>query len=372
MIYVETLVMGLGAMGSAALYHLARQGAKPVGIDQYDVCHAFGSSHGHSRAFRTFYHDSLYTSLAEAALPLWRELESLSKTQLLILNGAIFFAKPDNERFDQYVRVLDESGTPFELLSPSQVANRFPALKPPADVDVCYTPRAGFLDANRTVQTHVSQALRFGATIHKGVRVLNIDSSKNNPEIETEVGRYKCDRLVLTPGPWTPQILADISIPLRVTRQQKFYFQPHHTSPYEPDVLPVYADFDTQFYGFPYYGPGIKVADDTVGEYTTPDKIDRSLDAHKQTQLQAWLEAIMPGADFSFGSGATCMYTVTPDLDFLIGAHPRNPNILVGAGFSGHGFKFSTLIGLILAELATQGRTTYPIERFRLDRFHEV
>ena len=200
MVYVETLVMGLGAMGSAALYHLARQGAKPVGIDRYDVGHAFGSSHGHSRAFRTFYHDSLYTSLAEAALPRWRELESLSNTQLLILNGGIFFAKPGNERFDQYVRVLDKSGTPFELQSPSQVANRFPALKPPADVDVCYTPRAGFLDANRTVQTHVSQALRLGATIHKGVRVLNIDAGRNSPELETETGRYKCDRLVLTPG----------------------------------------------------------------------------------------------------------------------------------------------------------------------------
>ena len=372
MIYVETLVMGLGAMGSAALYHLARLGTKPVGIDQYDVGHTFGSSHGHSRVFRTFYHDSFYADLAEVALPHWRELESLSQTQLLTLNGAIFFAEPGNERFAQYVRVLDESGTPFELLSPNQVTKRFPALQPPAGVDVCYTPRAGFLDANRTVQTHVSQALRLGATIHKGVRVLHIDPSRNSPEIETEVGLYKCDRLVLTPGPWAPQILANFSIPLRITRQQKFYFQPRQTSPYEPDSLPVYADFDTQFYGFPYYGPGIKVADDTLGEYTTPDKIDRSLDALKRARLQAWLEAIMPGTKFSFGSGATCMYTVTPDLDFLIGAHPRNPNILVGAGFSGHGFKFSTLIGLILAELATQGTTAYPIERFRLDRFHEV
>ena len=155
--------------------------------------------------------------------------------------------------------------------------------------------------------------------------------AKNSPEIETEVGKYKCDRLVLTPGPWTSHILTGLSLPLRVTRQQKFYFQPHHTSPYEPDVLPVYADFDTQFYGFPYYGPGIKVADDTLGEYITPDMIDRSLDAHKQSQLQAWLEAIIPGANFSFGGGATCIYTVTPDLDFLIGAHPRNPNILVGS-----------------------------------------
>ena len=372
MLYVETVVIGLGAMGSAALYHLARQGARPVGIDQYNVGHAFGSSHGHSRVFRTFYHDPLYAALAEAALPRWRELESLSQTQLLTLNGAIFFAKPGNERFDQYVQALRELGTPYELLSPSHITNRFPALQLPAGVETCYTPRAGFLNANRAVQTHVSQALRIGATIHEGVRVRSIDIGTTSPEIETEVGRYKCDRLVLAPGPWASHILADISLPLRVTRQQKFYFQPHQTSPYKPDALPVYADFDTQYYGFPCYGPGIKVADDTQGDDTAPDAINRALDVCKQTRLQAWLEAIMPGANFSFVGGATCMYTVTPDLDFLIGAHPRNPNILVGAGFSGHGFKFSTLIGLMLAELATQGTTTYPIERFRLDRFREV
>lgn len=372
MLYSETIVMGLGAMGSAALYHLARQGARPVGIEQYDIGHPFGSSHGHSRVFRTFYHDPVYAALAEAALPRWRELETLSGEPLLTLNGAIFFAKLGNERFDQDVRVLQELKIPFELLSRNNVTNRFPALELPVGVDVCYTPRAGFLDANRVVQTHVSLALRLGATIHEGVRVRYIDVGKNSPEIETEAGRYRCDRLVLAPGPWASRILADVPLPLRVTRQQKFYFLPHETSPYKPDVLPVYADFDTQYYGFPCYGPGIKVADDTQGDDTTPDTINRNLDDSKRTRLQAWLEAIMPGATFSFVGGATCMYTLTPDLDFLIGPHPRNPNVLVGAGFSGHGFKFSTLIGMMLSDLATQGTTTYPIERFRLDRFHEV
>lgn len=264
----ETVVVGLGAMGSAVLYHLARRGARPVGIDQYGVGHAFGSSHGHSRVFRTFYHDSVYATLAEAALPRWRELETLSGEQLLTLNGAIFFAKPGNERFDQNVRVLQDLKMPFELLSPGQVTDRFPALRLPAGVDACYTPRAGFLDANRSVRAHISQAVRFGATIHEGVCVRHIDVGKHSPEIETSAGTYRCDRLVVTPGPWASRTLVDVSLPLRVTRQQKFYFRPQHTSPYRPDCLPVYADYDTQYYGFPFYGPGIKVADDTHGDDT--------------------------------------------------------------------------------------------------------
>ena len=365
----ETLVVGLGAMGSAALYHLARQGVALVGVDQYHVGHSFGSSHGHSRAFRTFYHDPLYVTLAEAALPLWQELEDLSSEQLLMLTGSIHFAKPGNERFDRNVRVMDSFKTRYELLTPEEVAVRFPPLRPPEGTVSFYTPTSGFLDANRCVHAHVSQAVRFGATIHEGVRVHHIDLSANRLEIETSRGRYRPSRLVLTPGPWASRILADLSLPLQVTRQQKFYFRPRDIGAYQPDRLTVYADLDRLFYGFPYYGSGMKVADDNHGEISSPETVDRRLDLRKRDQLGQWLEMIMPGIDASFVEGATCMYTLTPDLDFLIGSHPKTPNLVIGAGFSGHGFKFSTLVGKILAELATDGTTRYPIERFRLSRF---
>ena len=367
---VGILVVGLGAMGSAALYHLARQGAAPVGIEQYPIGHTHGSSHGHSRAFRAFYNDPVYVTLVRAALPLWQELETLSGEQLLTPNGMLAFAKPGNERLDQNIRVMQETRTAHEVLTAAEVVARFPALQLPTSTVACYTPDSGFLNASRCVRTHVSQAECFGATVHSGVSVHHIDISKEHPEVETSAGTYRCKRLVVAPGPWASQLLKDLSLPLEVTRQQKFYFKPQGGSAlYQPDRLPVYADYDRQYYGFPYYGPGIKVADDGHGPVTSPETVDRELDRDVQNALERWLKTIMPDVNPSFVEGATCMYTVTPDNDFLIGGHPLNSNIFVGAGFSGHGFKFSTIVGKILAELATDGKTDYPIDKFRLNRF---
>ena len=366
----EILVVGLGAMGSAALYHLARHGAAPVGIDQYPVGHTYGSSHGHSRAFRVFYNDAVYVTLVKAALPLWQELETLSGEQLLTRNGMLAFAKPENERLDQNIRVMLETKTSHEVLTAEEVAARFPALQLPADSVACYTPNSGFLNASRCVWTHVSQAERFGATVHSEVSVHHIDIGKERPEVETSAGNYRCRRLIVAPGPWASQLLKDLSLPLQVTRQQKFYFQPpDEAALYQPDRLPVYADYDRHYYGFPCYGPGIKVADDGHGPVTSPETVNRTLDLNVQNALEQWLNTIMPGVNPSFVEGATCMYTLTPDHDFLIGPHPLNSNIFVGAGFSGHGFKFSTVVGKILAELAADGKTDYPIEKFRLNRF---
>ena len=365
----DILVVGLGAMGSAALYHLARSGVTAVGIEQFQIGHALGSSHGYSRIYRNFYNDPLYVELAEAALPFWQELEALSGEKLLHLTGLLYFARPDNRNIEERMGVMEALKRPYERLTAQEVTDRFPALRLPAETVSCFTPQAGFLDAGRCVLAHLKQAQRFGATIHDQVRVDRIDLSQESPVLETSAGQYRCDRLIISPGPWASEILEELALPLCVTRQQKFYFRPKHRAPYQPGGLPVYGDSDAKFYGFPDYGPGVKVADDGLGADTSPSEVDRTLDLGKRDELQKWLETIMPDSGFSYVEGSTCMYTVTPDRDFLIGSHPRNPNVLVGAGFSGHGFKFSTLVGKILAELAADGATDYPIERFRLDRF---
>ena len=365
----EILVVGLGALGSAALYHLARRGVAALGIEQHRLGHALGSSHGHSRAFRNFYHDPLYVELAEAALPLWQELEARSGEKLLTLTGSLYFGRPGCASIEQKIGVMQALKRPCERLTAAEVAARFPALRLPDESVACYAPLGGFLDAGRCVLTHLSEAQRSGATIHEQIRVDRVDMSQEQPVLETSAGRYHCARLIITPGPWASEILEELALPLHVTRQQKFYFQPKHRDAYQPGRLPVYADADNHFYGFPDYGLGMKVADDGLGETTSPHDVDRALDLSKRDQLKRWLETIMPNAGFSYVTGATCMYTVTPDRDFLIGPHPQNPNVLVGAGFSGHGFKFSTLVGKILAELAADGTTDTPIEQFRLDRF---
>ena len=369
----EYLVLGLGAMGSAALYQLAQRGLAPLGIEQFPIGHALGSSGGQSRVFRTFYHDPLYTTLAEAALPLWRALENRSGEEILTLCGNLIFAQEGNAEFAQNLEVLHALHSPYELLSKSAVSARFPAIQLPAHAVACFVPRSGFLHATRAVQTHVAQAQHLGATVHTGVTVQGIDLSGERPVVETTAGRYSCERLIVTPGPWASQMLAAVGLgelaqELRVTRQQKFYFQPAQPALFRPDRLPVYCDYDHNFYGFPLHGPGLKVADDNLGMVTNPTTVERSLDLAKRDELHAWLDRLMPAANFTYVEGSTCLYTLTPDRDFLLGPHPHHANTIIGAGFSGHGFKFSAIVGNLLAELALGQSPSQPLERFRLER----
>ena len=371
---VNVLVMGLGAMGSATLYQLARQGIAPVGIDQFAIGHGLGSSGGRSRVFRTFYEEPLYTQLAEAAIQLWRELESRSGETILTLCGNLFFAQPGNALLAQSLQAIEAAQSPYERLTSAEVTARWPVLRLPSTAEACFVPRSGFLDATLAVQTHVAQAQRLGATVHTGLVVHGIDLSGERPVVETATGRYICNRLVVTPGPWAGQLFQNLGLStlaqrLRVTRQQKFYFCPAHPERFHPAHLPVYGDYDANFYGFPFHGPGLKVADDNLGYVTEPTTVDRTLDLAKRDELGAWLNAIMPNAGFTYVEGSTCMYTLTPDRDFLIGPHPSHANVILGAGFSGHGFKFSAIVGKLLAELALDQSPSQPIERFRLERF---
>ena len=365
----DCLVLGLGAMGSATLYHLARLGKHAIGIDQFEPGHVWGSSHGHSRAFRVFYRDPLYTELAQAALPHWQELQKTSSVPLIHLCGFLAFAAPGNLMMKDNLAAIQQSGAPFEQLAPAEISSRFPALQIPSGSTTCFTPQAGFLDADRCVATHLAEARRLGATMHGQVTMEHIEFERDHTIVRTSAGDFRANRLVITAGPWTSQCLPELALPLTVTRQQKFYFQPSSAASLEPASLPVYADYDTRYYGFPLHGPGIKVADDTRGIGTDPNQIDRTIDHQEGERLGNWLAGLLPQQTFTLLSGSTCMYTETPDQDFLIGRHPRQPNVLVGAGFSGHGFKFSTLIGLMLAQLASTGSTPYPVQRFQLNRF---
>lgn len=371
---VNVLVLGLGAMGSAALYQLARLGVAPVGIEQFTIGHALGSSGGQSRVFRTFYEDPLYTQLAEAAIPLWHELESRSGERILTLCGNLFFAQPGNALLAQSIQAMAAVQSTYEQMTSADVTARFPSLRLPTTHEACFVPRSGFLNATLAVQTHVAQAQRLGATVQAGVAVHGIDLRGERPVVETAAGRYVCNRLVVTPGPWAGPLLRTLGLStlaqqLRVTRQQKFYFRPAQPAHFLPEHLPVYCDYDANFYGFPLHGPGLKVADDNLGHVTDPTTVDRTLDLAKRDELGAWLNEIMPKAGFTYIEGSTCMYTLTPDRDFLIGPHPHHPNTIIGAGFSGHGFKFSALVGKLLAELALDQLPSQPIERFRLERF---
>jgi monomeric sarcosine oxidase len=367
--HVDYMVIGLGAMGSSALYHLTQQGVQATGIEQFSVGHGAGSSHGHSRAFRTFYDKAIYTELALASIPLWRDLEAQSGKHLLYQTGMLCYAPPDHPTLMNNIRIQASVGGSHEILSPDEVNRRYPALHIPTEHIACLTHDSGFLHAGLAVKTHVVQAQESGAMVFEDTDVKNIDLSTHLPEVETSQGRYQCDHLIITAGPWAGQILHDLGVPLKVTRQQKYYFTPQDKTPFLPENLPVFADYSADLYGFPYFGGGIKTADDFLGPITDPGSTNRDIDLTSQAALKHWLEQVLPGTPWTAGEFATCLYTLTPDRDFILDRHPDHPRVLIGAGFSGHGFKFATLIGRILADLAIHERTEYPIKLFQLDRF---
>ena len=370
----DILVVGLGAMGSAALYHLARRGVPAVGIEQFQLGHALGSSHGFSRIFREIYHDPFYVELAGATIPLWQELDSLAAEKLMHFTGLLYFSRPGNINIEQKVEAMEALKRPIERPTPPGgclpatlhcVCPRIPLPASP--------PRPAFLTVGRCILEHLHQAQRAGATIHEQVRGPPRRHKPGNTaagDFRRPISLRQVDHFARPLG--TPKSSRIFRFRYTVTRQQEFYFRPQNRAPYQPGGLPVFGDMDTKFYGFPDYGPGVKTADDGLGVETSPGQVDRELDMGKRDDLQEWLETIMPDAGFTYVEGATCMYTNTPDRDFIIGAHPGNPNVLVAAGFSGHGFKFSTLVGKILSDLAAEGATEYPIDRFRPDRFEKA
>lgn len=369
---VDILVVGVGGMGSAALYHLAQDGAAAVGLEQFQLGHTRGSSHGHTRVFRLRYHDPVYVHWAEAALPMWQSLERQAGRQLLNLCGMVWFGKAGTPAYAQSMASAEvtrqASRTTVEIFDGAELMRRFPVMRLSGDVVACWTPVAGFLDADECVHAHAELARQGGATIIEDAAVVGLDLHANRPVVEAGGERYSCRRLIVAAGAYTPDLLRELELPVHITRQDKFRFRPGNPAEVASDRLPVFADIDTDLYGFPNH-VDLEIADGRYGPVTTAATIDRQLNVAERDREARWLAEFLPSTSFTFIDGITCMYAMTPDENFIVGISPKNPAVIVAAGFSGHGFKFCTLVGRILADLALTGSTTYPIERFRLDRF---
>lgn len=366
---VDAVVVGLGAMGSSALRHLAARDVEVVGIEQFDVGHPFGSSHGRSRVFRLAYPEPDYVRLARAALDAWVELEEATGETLLTNCGMVAFAKPGNGDWSAVVNALDAAGEACERLGPADVAERFPELRIPESTQAFFDPSAGFADAERTVRAQVTAAMDAGAEVITGTTVEAVDLSRERPVVRTASESYRCRRLVVSPGPWAGDVLGELRIPFVVTRQEWHEFMPADAERFGPDRVPVYADYDALYYGFPLHAGGLKAADDNLGPATTPAEVDRSPTADCRDRLGAWVAGLFPAAAAEHTGGAVCLYTLTPDRDFVVGRHPANDAVVVAGGFSGHGFKFTPLVGRIAAELAVDGGSEFALDRFEPGRF---
>ena len=372
----DVIVIGLGAMGSATAYHLARRGRRVLGLDAHPRGHALGSSHGRSRIIREAYFEApAYVPLVQRAYALWRELEAESGRDLLAITGGLNIGPPDGDFVAGSLASARQHGLPYEYLTPGDVAARFPGFRLTDDLVAVYEPRAGILKPEECVGAHLDLAARHGAELRHEEPVRGWAADGEGVRVETARGVYTGDRLVLTTGPWASELLADLGLPLEVWRVVNAHFAPSQHELYAPERCPIYLLEvpEGDYYGFPALpDEGVKIGRHDLRDVCTPQTIRREVDPGEVEALRAILDRYLPGASGPVLWTLTCMYTITPDRHFVLDRHPHYPQVVYGCGFSGHGFKFASAIGEVLADLALEGVTRHPIDFLSAGRFAQA
>jgi len=367
----DVVVVGVGGMGSAALYHLARRGKRVLGLERFDLLHEHGSSHGLTRIIRLGYFEHPdYVPLLRRSYELWRELEREVGEQLLHVTGIV---EGGEAIYEGSLRSCLEHDLPHEAIDGREVARRFPAYRLPADYPVVYQPDGGFVLPERCIVAHVAGALARGATLRARERVLEWEVTESGVRITTDRGVVEADRIVLTAGAWSQDVARLPSGSVRAVRQALAWFLPLRPELFEPDRMPVFnLGLDGEhFYGFPAFGiPGFKLGRyDHHGEGGDPEAISREPTLDDEAPLRVFAGRYFPAGAGPTVALKTCLFEPSPDEHFLIDLHPASERAVVAAGFSGHGFKFCSVVGEILADLASDGSTPHDIGLFGLDRF---
>jgi sarcosine oxidase len=372
-VHYQAIVIGLGAVGSAAVAELARRGTRVLGIEAFGRAHDLGSSGGLSRIIRLAYfeHPS-YVPLLRAAWQGWRDLEAETGRELLLQCGGLYGGRAESAVFDGALRSAQEHDLPHSVFDADEAARRFPALRLEPDMSVLHEEMAGLLYPERCIETHLSIAEGNGADLHFGERVVSWGTSAAI-EVETDTASYTCDRLVIAAGAWLPRLAPELELPLTIERNVLFWFDPLDPSDLGPDRLPVYIvelDEEHAFYGFPLLpGQGAKIARHHGGRPTDPDTVEREISEEDERPVREFAERHLPAAAGPRLDAKVCMYTNTPDFDFILDLHPSDPRVVVASPCSGHGFKFSNVMGSIAADLALAGGTEHDIGFISLARF---
>jgi len=371
--HFDAIVIGTGAMGAAALMHLAARGARVCGLDRFPPGHDRGSSHGQTRLIRMAYFEHPdYVPLLRRAYELWHELEDAARRPLLVESGLLMAGPPDGEVVAGALTSAAIHNLPVERLTASAAMARWPALQLPEDWAAVHEARGGYLFVEECVRAHASEAVRLGARIEHGSAVrgwqtVGPTEHGGHVVVETDAGSYAADRLVVTAGAWAADLLKLPSLPLKVLRKSLFWYRPEAAAAvdYKAGHLPCFA-FDGPtgfFYGFPAIDVrGVKIAEHSGGTTVTdPLRVDRGIDPHEQARVEAVLATHLTEMRGVLTDHAACLYTMSPDGHFVVGLHPQHDRVAIAAGFSGHGFKFASVMGEILADLTLDGKTSHPI-----------
>jgi len=372
----DAIVIGVGGMGSAAVYHLARRGLQVLGLEKHAIPHEMGSSHGYSRMIRyTLQEHPSYVPLVSRSYELWHEMEETAGEELMVTTGSIRAGAPDSPFFLNAQEACDLHSIPYEILTASEVNKRFPGYRFPEEISSVYQADGGFLLPERCIVTHVQAAERAGADVHSQETVLDWEVRGDGVQVRTDRDTYTAGRLVVTAGPWAANLVPELAAYAVPERQVMGWFQPKRPELYAAEAFPVFGVFteEGRYYGFPSHAvPGFKIGRaHHLLQKVDPDAIDREVHPEDEDILRQAVNRYFPLAAGKLLDGKTCMYTNTPDGHFMIGTLDGQPQVSVAAGFSGHGFKFASVIGEIMADLAQNAATEHDINLFRLDRFKE-
>jgi sarcosine oxidase len=370
----DVIVLGLGGMGSATLFHLARRGLRVLGLERFDLVHEYGSSHGLTRIIRLAYWEHpTYVALLRRAYELWRELESLAGERLLYITGSVDAGPEGGPIFEGALKSSELHGLTHEVMDGDELHRRYPGYRLPRKIRCLYQPDGGFLLPERCDVAHIEQALAHGAEVRYREPVMAWDANGGRVQVRTTRGRYEAGRLVICAGPWASRLVPELNGLAIPERQVLAWLQPSRPEYFRLGAFPVFnlEVEEGRYYGFPsFLIPGFK-----FGRYhhreeqVDPDAMNREPEPADEELLRSFAHRYFPD-----GAGATlmlktCLFTNSPDRHFILDHHPAHPEVAVAAGFSGHGYKFSSVVGEVMADLVTAGRTRHDIEFFRLRRF---
>lgn len=365
---VDVIVVGLGSMGSSAAYRLAARGRSVLGLDRFEPPHGRGAHSGGSRIIRMAYFEGpQYVPLVRRSLELWRQLEADTGESVLTPTGGLMLGRPDSMAFGGALATAQAQGLPHQVLDAGEVRRRFPAFTPAEYEYGLFEEIAGLLRPERAIAAQLSLARAHGADLRTGVEVQQWTASPAGVAVTTPQGTFEADRLVLAPGAWAPGLVR-LRQPLRVERRIQHYWRPADPEPFAPGRLPVWIwawGPGQAGYGLPAVDGAVKAALHYGHEPVDPDVGAAPARPDEVAAMREFMADRLPALARGEWVGSTpCHYTLTDDEHFVLGPHPDHPNVVVACGFSGHGFKFTPIVGEILADLAIEGTTATGIDLF--------
>lgn len=379
--HYDSIVIGVGSMGSATCYHLAKSGHKVLGLEQFGIAHEHGSHSGQTRIIRKAYFEYPdYVPLLERAYENWSALEEETGISLFRKTGMLYLGKPD----DRLIKGVRNSAQKFNLniqnLSSETLKKEYPQFLIPEGHEGVFEPDAGFLLPETAILSFTERALNFGAHIRIGEKTLKWEHKDGHIEVVTNKDTYNCSKLIITAGAWANKMIQNFRSSFKVTKQTLAWVKPKDEALFELGDFPTWI-FDNgnnqgSFYGFPklseekFNGPvGLKVAHHHPGPEIDPDEDQRGIPENEETKIIEFLNRHLPEGYSEINSISTCLYTYSKDENFILGPSPESDNVFLATGFSGHGFKFASVIGEILADLAISGSSSLPIEFLSPARF---